>query len=243
MLLRLNKGKIWDNRENFARVAGLEPDEFSWPPVRIDSLDFTEEKIFSLVASVGLFGGFSVVLLEDLGEGIELSDFVLKNIKLLQASPNIFVFSSTKPLLVFNKKLDSLKIKSISGEAHLEIVKKTSKNGLFELTDVFGQRDKLRSWLIFYQLLKVGFSADEINNVLFWQVKNMALAKENKSWSENLDKIGLKSFPFRKALSFRKNFSEEELRKMSSRLTEILQLSRAGVADHPVALERFILSL
>jgi len=61
--------------------------------------------------------------------------------------------------------------------------------------------------------------------------------------SKDANESGLKPYVFQKSKSFAQNYSEDEMKKMSSSLVSIYHDSRRGIHDFDIALERFILSL
>ncbi len=110
---------------------------------------------------------------------------------------------------------------------------------MFSLTDALGRRDK-KQLFVLYQKAKMNKSAaEEIHGILFWQIKAMLQAAAAK----NAQDSGLNPYVYQKSLASLKNFSEQELKAISSRLVSIYHEARRGMVDFDVALEKFILEV
>ena len=125
---------------------------------------------------------------------------------------------------------------------------------IFSLGDALGRKDKKQLWVLLYQALRSGITPEQIHGTLFAQVKNLAFIKRAetpsfaKSSGEAMEKVktnelGLHPFVVKKTTVFVKNFSQEELEKLSRKLVTIYHAARGGGDELPVALEKFILSL
>ena len=71
----------------------------------------------------------------------------------------------------------------------------------------------------------------------------MALIKRAESEKVKTNELGLHPFVIKKAGGFAKNFSQEELEKLSRKLVTMYHDARRGGDELPVALEKFVLSL
>ena len=166
----------------------------------------------------------------------------MDKIKDIAESPNAFVFLEGKvdkaTVGKIEKKAEKVQeFKSAGNEGKTKESKE--KFNTFSLADVFGRRDKKNLWVLYQQALLQNVAPEEINGVLFWQLKSMLVAYKSKSVQES----GLSPYVFQKSKSFARNYSEEEMKKMSSALVSVYHDSRRGIHDFEIALERFILDI
>ena len=204
---------------------------------KLDSDNFTESKLEELILSQGLFEQKYIVLLDNLLSEKDYHKIILDNLKEIASSANVFV--------LLEKVLDKKTISSIEkradktqlfGEAQKKKEEKRSFN-IFSLTDSFGHREKKKTWVIFQKALFSGVLAEEIQNILIWQIKNLLLVKRVK----NAKDAGLNPFVFKKSVSMSKNFEEQELKNLSANLLSIYSLNRKGVGELGFELEKFLL--
>lgn len=202
--------------------------------LKINEDNLNEHNLSGLVKEQGLFEREIMAVFNYL---LPLDDFkenFLKNIKDLASSKNLFVFLEIEPdKAVFS----ALKKSAVKTEEYS--LPKQKEFSPFSLADAYGARDKKKLWANFHKALKNNLSVEEIHGLLFWQVKNILIAKNAKSLGES----GLGPFPFQKAKSFSRNFTEDELKKHSSLLVDIYHSSRKGLTELPVGLEKFILQI
>ena len=204
---------------------------------KIDSECFSDVQLEELIVGAGLFEQKYIVVLDKIFENKEAKEFVVKNIKEIGASENIFI--------ILDGKLDKktlVKLEKYSEKVQeftKKEVKKEVKFNIFSLGDSFGSRKKKELWVLFQKALNVGISPEEIHGTLFWMTKSMILSKNTKTAKET----GLNPFVFRKSMLFAKNFDDKELKDISSKLVSIYHEARSGGVELSVALEMFILSL
>lgn len=110
---------------------------------------------------------------------------------------------------------------------------------IFALTDAIGARDKKRAWILFQQALGAGISAEKIFFKIVWQVKSMLIASRTK----NVGETDMKPFPYSKAKSFLKNFSNSELQSLSLDLVTGYYLACRGEGEIEILAEKMLLSL
>ena len=84
-----------------------------------------------------------------------------------------------------------------------------------------------------------GASPEEIQGILFWMLKSMALATKSKTAKE----AGLKPFVFNKARTFAGNYTLLELETRIRTLSTLPQHARRENTPLEVRLERFILKI
>lgn len=204
---------------------------------KMDSDSFELNELQERIVGQGLFEQKHIVVLDNVFDGKENKEVILKNIKEVGSSENIFI--------ILEKKLDkktinkiekhSVKVQEFAGGG---VIQKKKEFNIFALSDAFGKRDKKQSWVIFHKALASGLVAESIHGTVFWGVKSMLLAKDAKTAGE----AGMAPFVFSKSKSASKNFKEGELEDISSLLVSIYHDAHAGGMEMSVALELFLLS-
>jgi len=116
--------------------------------------------------------------------------------------------------------------------------KKEKEFNTFSFADALGARDRKKLWVLYQKAKRFNIADEEIHGILFWQTKNMLLAGKAGSPSE----AGMNPFVYKKARSFLKNYSTEELGSLSRTLITLSHDARRGKHDFATALERFTLS-
>lgn len=185
-----------------------------------------------LASGRGLFGGTYVFFIKEFIVTKEDKEFFMDMAKTLARSHNSFVVSepaATKELLAAVEKA--------GGEATAlgkEAAAARDTTG-FALADATAQRDRKRSWALFQESLSKGASAEELHGILFWQMKNLLLAKKGGTAKF--------SFPLMKAKASAPKWEEEELESALSRLVAVYHEAHRGRYELPVALELFLLDV
>ncbi len=215
---------------------------------KIDIDNFSEVKLQELITSQGLFENKYIVQLDNLFEDKIISKLLINKLEDLQQSENIFI--------LFEKKVNGSLLKKIEKNVAKtqEFCLKKSKERLFtteeetfrlgnfnifDLADCLGNRNKKKLWVLYQKTRARNIPTEEVSGILFWQLKVMFQALKSKT----AEQAGLKSFVFNKAKKYLKNYSGEELKKMSSRLVFLYHNSRRSGLELNLALEKFILEL
>ncbi len=208
--------------------------------------NFSENKLDELIASQGLFYSGSVVLADNLCEEKEISEVLLKKLKEIKESPNFFVFLegglNKKELEKFEKYADKVEefIKPFKEPSKKEkLALKGEKIDFFEFANALGEKNKKLLWTLYQDALLEEVPSEEVHGIFFWQVKAMLSALKSKDATE----AGLNPYVFSKSKNYAKNYSEQKLKQMSSKLFEMYHQAHLGHLDFAVALERFILEL
>lgn len=206
--------------------------------VRIDTENFEESRIEEFVGSQGLFENKYIIVFDNLFADKDIAEILLKNIKEISESQNIFIFLEGKfnkaELSKFEKYAEKIQKFELGGEAS-----KLEKFNMFSLTDALGRRDRKQLWVLYQKAKLNNISDEEIHGILFWQVKTMLLAGSASS----AESAGLKEFVFRKSTGFLKNYTEKEVKKLAFSLTALYHDTRRGIHEIDNALERFILEI
>jgi len=197
---------------------------------------FNIDALHELTLSRGLFEQDHIVVFDQVLEDDASKNATVKNLQELRGAPHAFVF--------FEKSIDKETLSRFGkyAEKIYEFSKKeikTTRFDPFSLTDALGLRDSKKLWMLYQRARHAGISDEEIHGLFFWQIKTMLLAKTAKTAEE----AGLKPFPFKKSLTFLKNYSEEEIHNISRVLLVLPHEARRGTYEFGIALEHFILSI
>ena len=202
--------------------------------IKIGDEDLSIEKISELSGSQALFSNKYIVFLFKTFDNKENKELILKNIKEIAKSENIFIFTEGKM-----DKVGLLKIEKVA-EKTQEFAKeeknltkketlalKGEKIDFFEVTDALGRKDKKNLWVLFQDALEEQVPAEEIHGMFFWQVKSMLLTQKCKTPEE----ANMKPYPFQKAREYSRNYKGGELEKMSFKLVSMYheEIGRAHV--------------
>jgi hypothetical protein len=203
-------------------------------PVHVERNSYSEGILTELAQGASLFGDYSVVILDSLGEEDAIFEAVIETAPLFKESANHFVLIEEKIRAPHKKILDQNAVR-------IEEIKHENEAGFnsFLLTDALLRRDKKSLWLLLTEAWRNGLSNEEIIGVLFWQIKTLRLAAHTKSAQES----GLKPFVDQKARRALKLFSMEEVEKFSKTLIQIYHRGHEGKLDLSNSLETLILSI
>ena len=203
--------------------------------IRIDKENFDESEVEELIGGQGLFENKYIIVFDGLFSDKDIKEILLKNIKEISTSRNIFIFIEEKLNKIEIKKFEKYAEKI--QELNETIIKK--KFNIFTLTDALGRRDKKGFWVLYQKAKLNNVSDEEVHGILFWQIKNMLLSFDAK----DAEAAGLNDFVFRKSLGFTKNYSYNELKKLLRELVFLYHDARKGIHKIDIALERFILGI
>lgn len=203
---------------------------------KLDSDHWSDAEFQEFLGGQGLFSERYIVELRRVFERDDITDTVLRSLKELAESPNVFMWVEPSVTAPHLKKIEAhaTKVQEYK-EAN---TKEKPEYNLFSLADALGERDKKRLWVGYIDALN-HVAVEEIHGVLFWQVKSMLLAVRAKTAED----AGMKAFPFGKAKRFAKNFTEQELVELSSNMLSVSHEARRGAHDFSIALERLLLEV
>ncbi|MEK9167936.1 MAG: hypothetical protein AAB769_01250 [Patescibacteria group bacterium] len=195
----------------------------------------TKDALAEFAGGRGLFESKYIVRLNGVLETAEEKEIILAMAKELAESDNIFLLVEGA---LDKKTAGAIGKYAEKAEENTENkkVKKPVFN-IFSLSDAFGERDKKKTWVLYRRAVDAGFAPEEIHGTLFWQVKCMLLAKGAKTAAE----AGLNPFVFGKSARYAKNFSDEELKKISAQLIALYHDSHRGLVEFEEGLEKFLL--
>jgi DNA polymerase III delta subunit len=216
--------------------------------VRLNSDNFSINKLDEQISSQGLFYSASIVFCDGLlaGDDEDLVESIVSRAKEIADSSNFFILLEER---INKKELDKLKKHALKIEEFAKpdrILSKKEKLALkgekidfFEFADALGARNRKALWALYQDALVEAVPSEEVHGIFFWQVKAMLAALKSKSAEE----AGLNPFVYDKARRFANNYTEDKLKKMSSRLFSMYHEAHRGETDFPVSLERFILEI
>ncbi len=214
--------------------------------IKIDDEILTDSRIDDLAYGQALFSGKYIVYFNKVFINKENKELVLKKIKDIAKSENIFIFVEGKMDKTSLSKIEKVaekteefiaKEKLLSKKEALNL--KGEKIDFFEFANAFGKRDKKNLWVLFQDALREQVPAEEVHGIFFWQIKSMLLAKKCKSAEE----ARMSPFPFQKAREYARNYKDGELEKISTEFVSMYHEAHRGNKDFFIALEKFILTL
>ncbi|MBU6371073.1 MAG: hypothetical protein KGH93_00755 [Patescibacteria group bacterium] len=207
--------------------------------VKLGGDDIAAGKLAELAGGQGLFSAKSIVYLSGVFENKENKEVILKHIKELADSENIFIFAEGKTDKASLAKIEKVaeKTEEFSEKEKAPAKKSDRKPDFFAFADAFGRRDRKVLWMMLADAFASGMAAEEIHGMLFWEAKNLMLAARAKNAAE----AGLNPYPFSKARENIKYFKNGELAAAFDRLVAMYHDAHRGLIDFPVALERFVL--
>lgn len=203
---------------------------------RIDADTFDEEELKRLIEEQGLFEAKHIVLLDHILENKEAGEALHALASDFVESPNMFVLLEG-PLLKKDETKLSKKAKDVYVYNKEKAKQKKDAFNLFAITDMFGARDKRKTWKLFHEALAGGVSPEEVHGILHWQVKSMLLARGASSATQ----ANLKPFVYKKSCDYAEKFTQQELVSISKQLVTIYHESRKGEGNLAENLELFIL--
>ncbi len=210
--------------------------------LKITDENFNEAELDEHISGLGLFASKSIIEVDNVFRNKDAKEVILKRIKDIAASDNVFVFLEGElnktEVTKFEKNAEKIQEFELDTPSSVGAVKIKDFN-IFSLTDALGRRDKKQLWVLYTKAKQREIADEEIHGILFWQIKATLLALQTKSAAE----AGLNPFVYQKSLGFAQNFSLPELKKISSNLISIYHNARRGIHDFDVALEKFILEM
>lgn len=214
--------------------------------VKIGDEDISESRIAELCLTQALFSNKYIVFLYKTFDNKNNKELIVKKIKDIARSENIFIFVEGKMDKVSFTKIENnaekvqefLKPEKALTKKEL-LAQKGEKIDFFEFADALGRRDKRQLWVLYQDALREQVPAEEVHGIFFWQIKSMLFSVKCKSPSE----AGMKNYPFKKAKEYSRNYKNGELEEKVDRLVSMYHEAHRGSTDFFVALEKFILEL
>lgn len=203
---------------------------------KITDENYSEDLIKELVQSRGLFENKYIVQIKRILDDKEIADSVLKFLKEIQESENIFIWNEGNVIKTILNKIEKHAEKVIDVGGLVE--KKEDRTRIFEICDPILKRDKKNLWIKYQELLEL-YAPEELHGTIFWQFKNIAIASKAKTQAES----GLSGFPYNNAKSALSKYSNEEIKERVSGLAKIVHETRSKGGELEISLERFLLGV
>ncbi len=214
--------------------------------VKIGDEEVTENRVLELCSGQALFSNKYIVFFSGTFQNKENKEIILKNIKEIGKSENIFIFAEGKMdkagLGKIEKAAEKIQEfvkpeKTLNKKEKLALI--GEKIDFFEFADALGRRDKRGLWTLYQDALKEQVPAEEVHGIFFWQIKSMLLAKKAKTPEE----ANMKPYPFQKSREHGRNYKDGEIEKIAEDLVSMYHEAHRGNLDFFIALEKLILSL
>ena len=207
--------------------------------VRFDAESFVSEELSHLIGGQGLFEQKLIVVFDNVLSNEDSKTVIVKRLKDISASKNIFLIREAEVDGVTRKKIEKYAEKIQEHILPKSKVVTEKPFSIFGLSDELGERNKKRLWVLYQKGRFHGVSAEEAHGILFWGVKSIHLAQG----AQNAKEAQLNPFVFKKAARFARNYSSAELNNLSASLITLYHDARRGTCPLDIALERFILSM
>src|SRR3989304_4848580 len=200
-------------RDLIARLPAGEEGPFD-SQLEMNDVSWDKEKFENLAKSNSLFESKQFLILENILENIEIKEFIMEHLGALKNSENIFVFIEKKAPKDTVNKFSKLaeEVKEFAFPKG-----KDNKADVFAITYPLERRDKKNMWLEFQKLQNTDSSPEAISGILFWKIKDMMLKNNYKNWTEI------------------------ELKNLSSKLVSLHHDAHRGLIDFRIGIEKFIL--
>lgn len=208
---------------------------------RFESNNINSDEMEHLTAARGLFENNYIVLLDNILEERDNAELLKNYASYIKEAEHIFILlesdAGADSIKKIEKQADSVKYFKEAGAGVKE--KNKEQFNIFDMADALGKRDRKKLWIMLQEARGYEVSPEEMFGILFWQIKNILLVRS----ANTAEEVGMKPFPFKKAKSFSKNFTTEELERLASELLYKYHQSRAGAGEADIELERFILNI
>ena len=187
------------------------------------------DEIANIVKTSNLFGEKFIVYVDV--ENGELLEEVVKFKKEIKASDNVFIVFAG-----INEEAEKELEKYAKSAEKKDLIKETKKETkIFGITDFFIQKDKIKTWKKYIDLISSGVRAEEIHGVLFWQLKMLDMSNDTTT-QQNIKPFVLKKLKVSK-------FSYSEAKDGLVQLIDLWDKSHKKSNTLETDLERFILKV
>ncbi len=226
------KNRNKSSNKAIALIEGLLAKKPNASYIKVDEEEWVGTFFDEFAGSAGLFENKSVILADNLWSG-ELPNE--EDVEKIQKSENIFILIEND---ISSENLKKLKEKA---EKVIDVGDEDKERGfnVFSISDAYGEKDKKKLWLLYRKSASEGVEVEDVVNIIFWQIKNLILAKR-----ELLDgEFKLKPFVISKAKSYAKKWEGKELQKHAEELVKMLHNSRLGKVNLENVFEKWILDM
>jgi len=109
----------------------------------------------------------------------------------------------------------------------------------FALQDALGEKSAKKAWIEYEKLRFIGIDEEELVYKIVSKIRDMT----SIIMGANKEDLNLKDYPYNKSKKDLKNWKEEELKNLYTKLVEIYHNSRIKGDDLDMALEKTLLSI
>ncbi|MCR4334372.1 MAG: hypothetical protein NUV47_01410 [Patescibacteria group bacterium] len=179
--------------------------------------NYSNSNLDEYIGGQGLFSSKYIVFLDNVFKNKEAKDDVIKKIKEIGKSENIFIILEEKIDKITFAKMEknAEKMQTFAG---VEKEKQANYN-IFAMTNALGNRDRKKLWLFYLEAVSHDIASEEISGILFWKIKDMIMKRDTRK------------------------YSLEELQKLSSKIVSMYHEAHRGNLDFTIALEKFVLGI
>ncbi len=187
-----------------------------------------------LLLGCGLFEKQYIVFCEEL-ENSQFFTYIKDNKKNFINSSHVFVIFEPD---MDKKTMDSFKKAGAVVHYKQKVLEKKGTTEGFILAEAFIQKQREKALILMTQLIKKGSLADQLINILMWQIRVLILVQKSKNEKES----GVKAFPYKKALTALKKYKNDEPFSLFLSCEKIIQEQRLKSIPDVDILERIILN-
>ena len=200
-----------------------------------DEESFNHEEIIQWLKSDGLFDAdIKKVAFYGLTTFPEGKEFFKNYAQDFKESPHTCVMIEPSFLAPLKKIADA------HGITYTEFSQKNAQAqdfDMFQFGDALAQKDKKKLWILFQEALDHGKDAQDIFNILWWQIKNMMLISVSDK------NPGLHPFVYDKTKRALTNFNHTQLQNMMREYMAMFHEARLGKQSLTSSLEQYIIQL
>jgi DNA polymerase III delta subunit len=219
--------------------------------VRIESENWTPSVIEEHLGGQGLFSNKYIILLDRVTENAEAKELLSDSIAPMQESSNIFIIVEGKISAELKKIVDKNAEKVVEcslpasdSESNMPGANKrpaaTKEDfNIFTLADAVGQKDPVKSWMLYRHAIDNGVEPENIIGTIFWQLKSMSVSVSGNSAGET----GLSPFVYSKAKRAAANHSPSTLDELTKKFVTLYHDGHRGKIDMEMGVERVLLGL
>lgn len=208
--------------------------------VRLNDENFDLARAEESLIGQGLFAERYLVVLDNLLVCDDAKEFIMENMKTMGASENIFFVLEEKIDARTRAKIEKVAAKiqeyTLTGSG----AERKDNYNVWALADAIGERNRKKAWVLLQEAFMRGAVPEEVHGMVYWQVKNIALVKGTEGGAQP---EGMKPFVFNKTQRFARNYSSDEILRLSRSCNDLYHCAHGGEIDFAMGLEKLVLTL
>ena len=198
----------------------------------IDPTSYQSGQLADALGATSLFGGVEVYLIDNPTTSVDLQTDITDKVLEMSESPNVFIILADS----LSANLKKIYTKHATNLEEFTLTKPEPFNP-FLLADALLDRNRRRLWVLLQEAVANGRTAEEIVNILWWQLKILRLAEI----TTNATTAGVKDYPYNKAKRALTKFKTGEVSRLTHSLLVLYHEGHAGERDMAIALEEWVL--